>query len=529
MIELRYYQREAIDALYRYFETKDGNPLIVMPTGTGKSRVMAGFLEETFRTWPDSRVLCLTHVRELIVQNYSALKEAWHFAPAGVYSAGLSRREIDAQILFAGIQSIHRRAYDVQKCDLVLIDEAHLIGRKDSGMYKRFLTDLLTINPSMKVIGLTATPYRLDSGMLHEGPDRIFTDVAYDVPMLKMMEEGYLCWVVPKATDTYLDVSGVGTRGGEFIAAELEAAVNKAGLTRSAVDEIIATGRDRGSWLIFCSGVQHARAVAEELVNRGVEAACVTGDTPGPERDRILRQFKAGQIQALTNMGVLTTGFDAPGVDLIAMMRPTKSISLYVQMIGRGTRTAPGKDDCIVLDFAGNTMRHGTVDDAHKRVKKPGAKDGEGDAPSKTCPECQTIVAAAARECRECGHQFPPPEAKLATQSETAAILSSQVKSEWLAVRSVEYSRHEKIGSKPSLCVTYICEFGRHREWVCLEHSGYPREKAVRWWSRWGEGAPPTSIEDALDRAQGIRRPTQIAVKPVGKYTEIVGYQGAQA
>jgi DNA repair protein RadD len=526
MISLRYYQREAIDALYRYFETKDGNPLVVMPTGTGKSRVMAGFLEEIFRTWPDSRVLCLTHVRELIVQNYGALKETWHDAPAGVYSAGLNRREMDAQILFAGIQSIHRRAYDVQQCDLVLIDEAHLLGRKDSGMYRRFLSDLLQINPAMKVIGLTATPYRLDSGMLHEGTDRLFTDIAYDLPMLKMMEEGYLCWVVPKATDMMLDVSGVGTRGGEFIPGELEAAVNTDAINQSAVNEIINAGQDRGSWLLFCAGVDHAQAVADELVSRGINAACVTGETPSPERDRLLRLFKAGKIKALTNMGVLTTGFDAPGVDLIAMLRPTKSISLYVQMIGRGTRIAPGKEDCVVLDFARNTLRHGTVDDAHKRVKKPGPKDGEGEAPTKTCPECQTIVAASARECRGCGYDFPPPETKLATQSETSAILSTQIRTEWLEVRAVEYHRHAKIGGRPSLCVTYTCEFGRHREWVCLEHNGYPREKAAAWWRRRDIGAVPTTIEEAMGLVDDLMTPSHIAVRPVGQYTEITGYRG---
>ena len=526
MIQLRYYQREAIDALYRYFEVNDGNPLIVMPTGTGKSRVMAGFLEEIYRTWPDSRVLCLTHVRELIIQNYGALKEAWHDAPAGVYSAGLNRREMDAQILFAGIQSIHRKAYEVQQCDLVLIDEAHLIGRKDGGMYKRFLTDMMAINPAMKVIGLTATPYRLDSGMLHEGADRIFTDIAYDLPMLRIMEEGYLCWVVPKATETIFDISGVGTRGGEFIAAELEAAVNTAAINESAVDEIIAAGRDRGSWLIFCSGVAHAHDVADQLIERGVEAACVTGDTPTPERDRILRQFKEGTIQAVTNMGVLTVGFDAPGIDLIAMMRPTKSIGLYVQMIGRGARIATGKDDCVVLDFAGNTQRHGTVDDAHKRVKKPGMKDGLSEAPVKVCPVCQTIAGISARECRVCGHVFEAPENNLSKQSNTQALLTSQIKPEWLPVLDVRYSRHEKPGSRPSLCVTYLCGFTRHREWVCLEHSGYPREKAIKWWARWGAGMPPTSVDDALNQIDRMRHPSHIAVKPAGKYTEIVGYQG---
>ena len=200
MIQLRPYQHAAIEAIYGYFAEHNGNPLIVLPTGTGKGFVIAAFVARAIADWADTRVLIVTHVRELIAQNYGEMLRLWPEAPAGIYSAGLNKRDLHAQILFAGIQSIHKRAYDIQRCDLALIDEAHLIPRTSNTMYRRFLGDLATINPHLKVIGFTATPYRLDSGMLHEGEGALFTDIAYEAGVAEMIAQGYLCEVVPKRT-----------------------------------------------------------------------------------------------------------------------------------------------------------------------------------------------------------------------------------------------------------------------------------------------------------------------------------------
>ena len=520
-LSLRPYQRTAIEALYDYFAASVGNPLIVMPTGTGKSVVIAGFTREAIAAYGDTRVLILTHVKELIQQNFMALLRAWPEAPAGIYSAGLSRRDIHAQILFAGIQSIHRHARQVQRCDLVLIDEAHLLGRGDSGMYRSFLAQLNEINAGLlKVVGFTATPYRLDSGMLHEGKDRLFTDIAFQVPVLDMIQQGYLCPVVPKQTTTQLDVGGVGTRGGEFIAKDLEAAVDRDEVTRAAVAEIVQHGEGRGSWLVFCSGVAHARHVRDAIREHGVSCETVTGDTPGPERDAILAAFKAGRLRCVTNANVLTTGFDAPGVDLIALLRPTKSVGLYVQMVGRGTRLAEGKDDCLVLDFAGNTARHGPIDTVDGRKKEKSEEPGE--APIKVCPECQTINHASVRRCIECDHEFPPPVVKVAPQAASNALLSTQVQATWSDVTGISYARHEKPGKPASLRVTYECGLARHSEWVCFEHTGFPRDKAVGWWRRRaGNLPPPATVDEALQQADRLRRPIAIQVRPAGQYTEI--------
>jgi len=405
-MELRPYQRAAIDGITSYFEHMHGNPLVVMPTGTGKSVVIAGFVREAFEGWPDTRILMLTHVKELIAQNFAALIRSWPEAPAGIYSAGLNKRDIGAQILFAGIQSIAKKAYHVQRCDLVLIDEAHLIGRGDAGMYRKFLSDLHQINPQLKVIGFTATPYRMDSGMLHHGEGRIFTDIAYEAKILEMFEAGYLSPVTTNPTTTTLDITGVGTRGGEFIAGQLEKAVMAGDQTALAVQEIVTLGRDRGSWLAFCTGVDHAIQVRDEIRKHGIDCETVTGETPPAERDRMLRAFKAGKLRALTNANVLTTGFDAPGVDLIALMRPTKSVGLYVQMIGRGTRLAEGKEDCLVLDFAGNVTLHGPIDKID--VQKNAKTAGDGEAPKKECPQCAVMSSRRLRPRLTKSPPMPP-------------------------------------------------------------------------------------------------------------------------
>lgn len=522
MLTLRPYQQAAITAIYGYFQNSTGNPLVVIPTAGGKSLVMAAFIEGVLKAWPSQRILIVTHVRELIAQNHAEMIGLWPDAPAGIYSAGLGKREAQARILFAGIQSIHARAREIGHTDLVLIDEAHLIPGKSSTMYRRFLDDLARINPALKVIGLTATPFRLDCGMLHEGRNALFTDIAYEAPVRDLIDAGYLSPLVSKQPATRLDVSKVGTRAGDFIQRDLAAAVDQEAITRAAVTEIIAYGRDRKSWLAFCSGVEHARHVAEEFARQGITCRTIFGDTPKDERDAIIAAFKRGEIRALASMGVLTTGFNAPGVDLIALLRPTKSAGLYVQMVGRGTRLAPDKENCLVLDFAGNVRRHGPIDLV--RPRRPG-EGGGGDAPTKVCPMCESIIALSATECPDCGYEFPARAVKIAPTAATLPVLSPKTP-QWLPVSGVSYRRHDKLGGQPSLKVTYDCGLKSYSEWVCIEHQGYARQKATEWWRLRAAGLPvPLSVNEAIAQAGRLARPSEISVRPSGRYLEVSGHR----
>lgn len=407
-MQLRDYQVRTNNLTWEWMSNNEGHLCVVLPTGAGKSVVIADIIKTAMQSWPETRVLMACHVKELVEQNASKIKTIWPGAPMGIYSAGLKKRDLGEPITFAGIQSIRSKAKQLGRIDLFVIDECHLVSHKNEGGYRNLINELLSINPAMRVIGYSATPYRLGHGYITYG-DALFDDLIEPVTVEELIYKGYLSPVRSKVTDLKLDVSGVHKRGGEFIESELQAAVNVPMKNAQVVDEVIKLAGKRKAWLFFCTGVAHAEAIAELLRERGVSAACITGETPNAERDRLLSEYKAGRIQALTNANVLTTGFDYPDIDLVAMLRPTLSPTLYVQMVGRGMRLKSNADHCLVLDFAGVVQAHGPI--TQVRPPKQAGK-GTGEAPVKICDNCAEIVHLSARECGACGYVFPVQERK---------------------------------------------------------------------------------------------------------------------
>ena len=549
-MKARDYQIAAIDAVFDYWAGGGANPLVEMATGTGKSVVVAGVTRRVVENWQDMRVLNLVHVRELVEQNYMALVRQWPSAPAGVNAASLGRRDTRSRILYGAIQSVYRKAREIGPFDLVMIDECHLIPPDGAGMYRRLLDDLREMTPDLRLVGFTATPFRLRHGRLDQGDDRIFSDTVFEYGIGRAIDEGWLAPLVSKPGDAAakINTGRVGMVAGEFNAKALERAANTPELVKAAVADICEKGRDRRSWLIFCSGVEHARYTAEALRLVGVSAETVTGDTPPAERSRLVADFRAGRIRALTNANVLTTGFDAPGVDLIAALRPTMSASLYVQMMGRGTRPvwpqgfdpneatadvrrqviASGvKSECLVLDYAGNVRRHGPVD--MLTIKEPGK--GGGEAPVKECPKCSSLIHTSKRVCPDCGHEFPEPErikhaVKADTETPILARAAPKLTVQEIPVTRWEARRHQKEGRPDSVCVTYWAALRTFREWVCLEHTGPVRFKAERWWGQHCETddlGPPRTVSEALERWSELRAPAVIQVRKDGQWDEIMG------
>jgi len=541
MFKLRPYQDAAVGALFDWFAEQTGNPLVVMPTGTGKALTIAAFIRRALVEYPQTRVLMLCHVRELIRQNADTLIRLWPDCPIGVCSAGLGRADMYHQVLFAGIQSIHRKADDIPCPDLIIVDEAHLIPRKQATMYGAFLARLKERNPYLKIIGFTATEYRLDSGYMHKGEGAIFDGIAYEYKITDAIKGGWLCEPIPKSMATKLDASGVKKQGGDFKAGDLERAVDVDPITRAACAEIIAYGANRKSWLVFSSGVKHARHICDALIDLGIRAAVVDGDTSFAERDATIAEFKLGNVQCLVGARIFTTGFDAPNLDLIADLNPTDSTGLHVQKVGRGTRIHPSayfdgfneataadriasiasspKPNCLYLDFAGNAARHGPLDALV--VREPG-KGGGGEAPVKECPDCFEHIHASIRVCPYCGHEFPPPETKLKPVASSDALLSTQIKPEWLDVTSVGYFKHMKAGGAPTMRVEYRCGLMQHKEWVCIEHAGYARQEACRWWQTRSTGEVPHTVDDALKNLHDLKKPSRILVRKNGKFFEII-------
>jgi len=530
MITLRPYQEQAKAAVYEHLRTRDDNPCAVVPTAGGKTPIMASICQDAARHW-NGRVLILAHVKELLEQTADKLRAVCPEVKFGIYSAGLKRRDTAHAVIVAGIQSVYRRACELDAFDLVMVDEAHLIPVEGDGMYRQFLTDARVINPSVRVVGFTATPFRLKSGAICT-PDGVLNHVCYEVGVRELIRDGYLCPLITKAGNNKADFAGLHVRGGEFVADEIENLMDDDRLVEAACAETVAYAADRHAVLLFASGVKHGEHIVRVLREKhALECGFVTGETPTKQRDAILGRFRQGELKYLCNVNVLTTGFDAPHIDCVALVRPTMSPGLYYQMVGRGFRLHPQKKNCLVLDFGGNVLRHGPVDDLN--VAAPGA--GGGEAPVKECPECQSVIAAGYAKCPDCGYEFPPPERqKHEPQAASVGILTGQVTDEEYEVHDVTYGVHAKRGAPAeaprSLRVTYRLGLSHWQsEFICVEHDGYARQKAEAWWRRRSPDPVPDSAERAVETAEagGLATTEAITVRTVvgEKYDRIVNYK----
>jgi len=288
---------------------------------------------------------------------------------------------------------------------------------------------------------------------------------------------------------------------------------------RETVAEIVQYGADRRAWLIFACGVIHAKMIRDEFQVHGIEAHVVTGTDGMTERAEKIERFRRGDYKCLINVNVLTTGFNVPHVDLIGIVRATESAGLYVQIVGRGTRLAPGKTDCLVLDYGDNVMRHGFIDKVKPKIK---SKTEDGEAPCKECPSCQTIQHAAMLNCVTCGYAFPPPVLNHGNKAYSGAMISTQVQTEWVDVDDVGYSRWRKEGKPDSIRVTYYCGLIKVSEWLCPDHGGYAAERYIK--RKAALGATATTTEEAMTECDTWIRPSKIKVKPNDKFYDIVQF-----
>lgn len=532
--QLRYYQQEAVDSIYDYFSHNSGNPLVAMPTGTGKSVVIGDFIKSAFQYYPDTRIMMLTHVKELIQQNAEKLTSMWANAPLGIYSAGLKSKDYQMPIVFGGIQSVAKNPEIFGFRDLILVDEAHLVSDKEDSQYLQTFKALKEFNPKLKAVGFTATAYRQKMGSLTDGG--LFTDICYDITGVeafnRLIAEGYMSMLIPKATKAQLDVSEVGITAGDFNAKQLNEAVDKNDLNYLIVNEIVEQGFDRQSWLVFATSIKHAEHLAELFNNFGIVAAAVHSKLGDAENTARIGAFKRGEIRALVNNDKLTTGFDHPPIDLIAMVRPTHSCSLWVQMLGRGTRPSPDtqKSNCLVLDFAQNTKRLGAINDPVK-PRKP-TKGAPMSAPVRICPECGVYNHASATTCFSCGFIFPSITKLFEQTSSLELVKGEEAQIEWFDVTKIIYTKHEKksngglLLAPPSLKVSYFSGLKMFNEWIAIEsEKTFARQRAKNWWlQRSLSGILPISTNDALMRTNDLRKPKRVKVWVNKQYPEVLGY-----
>lgn len=401
MITLRDYQKKAVDEVFNYICNNKGNPVVIAPTGSGKSILIAEIIRKSLKWWPGTRILMLTHQKELIEQDMDKLKKIAPELDMGVYSASLKSKDASHDVTFASIQSICKNKED--RFNVVLVDECHLINNNESGNYRSYLGML-----NCRVIGFTATPYRLGQGMI-VGEDTIFDHYIETISILEMQKKGYLSRLSSKTTSVTLDVAGVSKLNGEFKQGELDKKVNTLENNEAIVNELAnyITAQGVKHMIVFCTSVEHAYSIKSLMNQKEIPTVCVEGAMDKATREKAIEEFTSGKALCATNVNVLSIGFDYPDIDCVVMLRPTLSTALYVQQAGRGLRIAPNKDRCLLLDFAGNVRRHGPIGMLSSIPKDKTKGEGTRIPPMKTCPECLELLLASTRVCPTCGHEFP--------------------------------------------------------------------------------------------------------------------------
>ena len=524
---------DQLDALAAVLDALDRGmhrPLVEAPCAWGKSVLIAMLaLALVRRGW---RVLILAHRHELLEQNTGALLRLDPTADVGVCSASLHSDRVDAAIVVGGTATVYRRLARLGRIDAVLLDEAHLLGPGSTSMLATILKSL----GDPPLIGFTATPYRTDSGPLVSA--ELFDKLVWRMGIIEAIDAGLLVPLITKSPKIgRIDTAHVPIERGEFQQRPLEQAALAGTVTRDAVRRTleVADEENRQAMLFFAIGIAHCSAIGEELRERSVSHAVITGETPTEERAEAIARFRAGELRALVNCNVLTTGFDARNIDCIAFMRPTVSPVLWTQSCGRGMRTWPGKIDCRLLDFGGNVLRHGPINAI--KLRPQGARHDAQAAADRVriCPRCDEVNAVTAMTCTSCGMVLIKPRVSTITTIESTALAidAEAERPRWVRVTMMRGGIHEKPGRPPSFRLRYSTEEGWVSEFLALEHE----KQGARWYagkswtrlSRMPGVAPPATARDAYQRFIGgeLREPQRLRIERDGEWWRVLDVEGA--
>ena len=529
---LRPYQIEAKAALNNFFRTRKENPCIVLPTGSGKSVVMASQILDWKEETPCVRGCILAHRQELVVQNAEKLQiffdQAEYREKIGLFCAGLGMKDYNDSITFASIDSIFRHSGSFAAFDFLFIDEAHRIPPAGEGKYRTFIKGCLRFNPNLRVAGWTATPFRMNCGAIcHK--DHILNEICYEAQITDLIDQGYLCQLRSKVREAEYDLSEVKRPlNSDYTKKSLDAVINTDKIVRDAVQEavLILNREERRSILFFCLSVDHCQRVSAELLRNGIYAPAITSKTDPNARSRALSGLRDGQIRAICNVGVLTEGFDAPCIDAIVLLRPTLSAGLFAQMVGRGLRIHANKKDCLILDFAGCIDEHGPIDLVGI---------GNQYTAMAVCGLCRESFSRAVRVCPACGWEIPLQEIERIEEVEKErrmhgqkaskrAILSDEP--ETFAVDDVKINRHKKAGRPDSIRIQFRCGIATFCYWVCLDHPGETGQIARQWWKRFlFDGHTVDSVLQDLFAKQKIKESIKtVTIRRNGKFVSIVDW-----
>lgn len=553
MFQPRFYQTEAINSVY---PLKPGDrKLVVIPTGGGKSYVGGRLASDN--TVIMGRVLVLVHVQELVVQNSAAVLKADALADLGIVCAGIDPNELspelleflgrlDAEVTVASIQSVYKKLHHWDDVGLILVDEAHRITPVGGKLYRAVMDRF----PQVPVIGLTATPFRMGTGMLHKGEFALFHEISYEITLEELVELGYLVPFAKLGSNEAYSDEGLKKVAGEFSQKDLDKLTEDGAKTRRIVKQFVQRARMRKHWLLFAINVRHAKMIKGFLEEEGIPCGVLYDgmEKEGLKREDEIDMFKLGVYRAMVNVNVLTTGFDFPELDCIGLIRPLASIVLYIQCLGRGTRTAPGKVDCLILDYGGNVSRHGDFSKPDVKEAKKGkpskecgnANCGEMNTQAarncvvcgfkftemfKPCPKCEWENDRSAQECGFCGYHWPVNEDKLDEEGKT--IVGNEAV--WLPLSQWYFKVHEpwqRDGEEKrpdTVLLTYkAIDGGTVKEYIFPE-SWAARPKFERFWREHKGAMPiPKTSKEAVERKRELRLPKRIKAIRSGQYYNIL-------
>jgi DNA repair protein RadD len=552
MITLRPYQSEVIEKLWAWFRNNtEGNPIVNACVGAGKSIMIAELCRIVAHGFDTrGRVLVVVPSKELAEQNYEKLVSIGSGLRIGLMSAALGKKDFvhDKDVVLGTVGTLANRGDRLGFYDLVLIDECHLVSRTDSGMYRDLITALKRNNAQLRVIGWTGTPFRGNGIWLHAGDTRLFTDIATSVTIKQLLKLGFLSTLVVSETQTHIDATGVQIRNNDYVSSQLAERLDRDDINARIADEIVTLGAARKKWLVFCCTIEHAEHMCAALTLRGASCAVISAKTPKAERAKIMADLRAGRIRGVCNVATMTTGVDIPDLDLIALIRNTLSPVLYTQIMGRGMRIHPDKDDCMVLDFTDTVASMGPVDLITGRNPKLSVTCGacghvnSGDAkvckkcgeplyaaPHKLCDKCGSSNPASATTCIECDEPFPEIVRKINETASNVPVISGGTRLEVFDVDFVSYGRKtSKQTGVPYLQVSFHCGFDIFHINLFIEHSGYARNKALTTlYAISLTTIPHETVDGAVNglNSYGLKEFESITVNILSKWKDVVSWK----
>lgn len=425
MLSLREYQKQAVEAAWLDLCRKD-NALISMSCGLGKTECAFGLIDKSIKANPNVRILFAVNKVELVKQTVRRAKEALPDVVIGTYCGSLDSKNI-AQFTVASVQSLYK-IKNLPKFHMIIFDEAHRINLNEGSQYQTIIKKAKSNNQNLKIVGLTATPFRND-GYIY-GQDKLFDHVSYSKGIDWAIENGWLVKPKLKHVDKQIDTSTMRTRLGDFDPRDIKLATSKKEIIQDQIVDAMPRIEGRNKIIWHTANIEHAKLVQQALPEPSV---IIHSKMPKQERETNLKLFKESAIRHLVFIMIVSEGFDEPCIDTVVLMRPTKSAVTYIQTIGRSLRLFPGKQDALILDYGEVIKNCGPLND-------PVIPSGGGRSSLKTtvsmkfCPQCYEYLHSSAASCTACDYDFI--KAKLSEQKAYLEKLSLHPDEESKLIRS---------------------------------------------------------------------------------------------